>query len=147
MDILELLIETVTATTLMTIFSYLAGQSFRKLFSEPVMLNYVIRISSVNVNPRLNSILGWLLHFLFGLLFIVPYHWIWNRRILDDSWLAGIILGVPSGIIGILGWMVIFSLPREKPKVAFAEYFIQLFFAHIVFALTAVATHKLYHHF
>jgi hypothetical protein len=147
MDILELLIETVTATTLMTIFSYLVGESFRKLFSEPVMLNYVIRISSVNVNPRLNSILGWLLHFLFGLLFIVPYHWIWNRRILDDSWLAGIILGVPSGIIGILGWMVIFSLPREKPKVAFAEYFIQLFFAHIVFALTAVATHKLYHHF
>jgi hypothetical protein len=145
MDKLELLVETITGTTLMTIFSYLAGESFRRLFSEPAMLNYVIRISSVELNPKLNSILGWLLHYLVGLLFVVPYHWIWNSGLLSDNWLSGIILGGISGIIGILGWMIIFSLPREKPKVAFAEYYIQLFFAHIVFALTVVATHKLCH--
>lgn len=144
MNWVEIITETIAGTTLMTLFSLVAGESFRKLFSEPAMLNYVIAISKIRLTPRLNSLLGWTLHYLFGLCFVVPYHLIWKYGWLSPDWVSAAILGAVSGIAGVLGWMLIFRLPRKEPKVAFDKYYLQLFFAHIVFAFTVVAVHKLW---
>ena len=143
MDWPEIIAETIAATTLMSLFSHLVSKSFGKLFTEPVLINYVIRISKLELQPKLGSALGWLLHYIAGLVFVIAYHWIWEKWLSDD-WTSGLILGALSGIVGILVWMIAFSLPRREPRVAFTEYYIQLFFAHVVFALTAVGVHKIF---
>jgi hypothetical protein len=141
---LEYLAETVAGITVMTAFSYVISVSFRKLFAEPVLLNYVICLLHITIKPKMESALGWVLHYVIGAVFVVIYHVIWNLRLLNDDWLTGIMLGAGSGVIGILGWMIIFSLPPKKPRVAFSQYYIQLFFAHIFFALPIVAVHHLF---
>jgi len=143
MNWVEIIAETIVATALMSLFSHLVSESFGKLFTEPVLINYVMRLSKLELRPKMGSALGWLLHYAAGILFVIPYHWIW-RKWLSDDWVSGLILGAVSGVVGILGWMIIFSLPRREPRVAFTEYYIQLFFAHIVFAFSALAVHKLF---
>lgn len=142
MVVLEYAVETIVGTLVMTLFSYLVSASFRKLFTEPVLINYVFRLSDSEISPKLTSALGWVLHFIAGLLFVIPYHWLWNRGIFDPDW--SLWLGAISGIIGIIAWMIIFSLPRKEPRVAFTQYYVQLFFAHIFFAVTVCFVHKLF---
>jgi hypothetical protein len=144
MDILRILAETIAAVTLMTAFSYLVSESFRKLFAEPVLLNYVIRLSGLRASPSLNSVLGWLIHYVLGLLFVLVYEWLWNSGLMSDGWPEALVLGIASGIVGIIGWMMIFSAPRDKPRVAFRAYYAQLLVAHIIFAAGATAVHRMF---
>lgn len=144
MTLIEYIAETIAGTTVMTAFSYLVSASFGKLFAEPILINYVMRLSRIGVRPKMTGIAGWLLHYLIGLLFVWPYHRIWHAGILPENWVSAFILGAASGIIGILGWMLIFRLPRKEPRVAFTEYYLQLFFAHIFFAAAAFAVHLLF---
>jgi hypothetical protein len=141
MNVLLILPATIAGTTLMTGFSYLMGDAFRKLFKEPVLLNNVIRKSKIELNPGYSGILGWFIHYLIGLTFIIAYDLIWRYTSIELSWLSGAILGAISGIIGILGWMILFRLPSEDPPVHYSAYYLQLFFAHIVFGLGATAVY------
>ena len=142
MEILRIIIATLVGTSLMTAFSYLVSEAYRKTFKEPVLLNYVIRLSGITLNDRNKSIVGWIIHYILGLLFVIAYHFIWVYGILDMSWTSALILGAVSGIIGIIGWVIIFSLPSKEPRVAFTSYYIQLFFAHIVFAAGVVLVYR-----
>lgn len=142
--VIEYLLETIAGTTVMTAFSHLVSASFNKLFTEPVLLNYVLRISDIRIKPAYSGFIGWLLHYLAGLLFVAGFHWAWHLDIVAEDWVSGLTLGAASGIIGILTWMVIFRLPRKTPRVAFSEYYLQLFFAHVFFAFPVVAVHKLF---
>ena len=42
MDLLKLVIAAFSATNLMTTFSYLLSASYKKLFKEPVMMNFIL---------------------------------------------------------------------------------------------------------
>jgi hypothetical protein len=142
MESLEYIAEAFVGIAAMTMFSYLMSGTFRKLFTEPVLINYVIRISNLEFEPKYTSAVGWILHYLVGLLFVVVYHWLWANKVIDDSWQSGLLLGAASGIVGILGWMVIFTLPLKSPRVAFASYYVQLFFAHLFFAMPVIGLHR-----
>ena len=142
MEILTIIIATLVGTTLMTAFSYLMSGAYRKTFKEPVLLNYVIQLCGITLNDRNRSVVGWLIHYLLGLTFVIAYHFIWKYGLLDMSWQSTLILGAVSGIIGIIGWVIIFSLPSKEPRVAFTSYYIQLFFAHIVFAIGVVLVYR-----
>jgi len=144
LTVTRLATETFAAITLMTAFSYLVSESFRKLFTEPVLLNYVIRRLEIPAKPSRDGILGWTIHYAIGLAFVLAYEWFWGRNRINDGWPAALILGCISGVIGILGWMLIFRLPHKAPQVDFRSYYIQLFIAHIVFALTATGVHRLF---
>ena len=138
----ECFFETFAATTLMTVFSYAASASFRKLFVEPLLINYVVQRSKIKIKPTLTSFFGWIMHYIAGLLFIIPYHWLWNRDI-AQTWLGALLLGAISGIVGVLVWMLLFRLPRKEPNVAFKEYYFQLWVAHVIFATSAFGTHSI----
>lgn len=142
MDILKILIATLAATTAMTAFSYLLSEAFQKLFKEPVLLNYVLELSGIKLGDRSLGAAGWLLHYIIGLIFVITYYLIWTYTNIRLSWVSGVVFGCISGIIGILGWVVLFKLPSKEPRVAFTAYYIQLFYAHIVFALIATAVFK-----
>ncbi|HEX8561699.1 MAG TPA: hypothetical protein VF676_01855 [Flavobacterium sp.] len=144
MDIIKILAATVVATSLMTMCSYYFSEKFQELYKEPVLLKKILQRLKVNLSEGWQKAAGWLIHYSIGLLFIIAYNLIWTYTYLDPTWFCGIVFGIISGGIGIAGWMVIFRLPKDAPRIDFRGYYLQLFVVHIVFALAAVAVYKLW---
>lgn len=142
MDILKILLATLIGTSVMTLFSYLMSEAFQKLFKEPVILNLLVdRAGIAEVPDSRRNLLGWVLHFLVGLTFVIIYDRIWAWTELEPSWTTGLIFGAVSGIIGILAWMTMFALHPREPRIDFNDYYLQLFFAHVLFGLGAAAVY------
>jgi hypothetical protein len=142
MDFIKIILATLVGTTVMTLFSYAVSEAFRKLFKEPVLLNILLdRAGIVNINDSRKNGLGWMLHFLVGLLFVIIYDRIWALTPLEPSWTIGLIFGALSGVVGIISWMIMFKIHPNEPNIHFKEYYLQLFFAHILFGLGATAVY------
>lgn len=135
--LLQILLATIAATSAMTLFSYVISASFRELYKEPVLLTYLLNQLKIDVSVKLKANLAWLLHYFIGFIFVLIYHFLWINNILQLSLLIAVLLGSISGIIGITGWMILFKLTDYKPSIDFKGYYIQLFFAHIIFGLVA----------
>ncbi|HEX9980380.1 MAG TPA: hypothetical protein VGB50_07430 [Flavobacterium sp.] len=144
MDIVEILLATVAGTSLMTGFSYLVSEASRELYKEPLLLNIIMKKLGVELQGAARTIAAWLLHYFIGLLFVLGYELAWKYTALGITWMCALLFGIVSGIAGILGWMVIFRLPENPPQIPFKTYYLQLFFAHIIFAFTVIAVYKLY---
>lgn len=134
---LQILIASIAATSAMTLFSYIISKSFRELYKEPVLLTFILSKLNLDLSLKTKTILAWLLHYFIGLIFVVIYHFVWFYNILKLSLLSALLLGSVSGIIGIIGWMFMFKITDHKPQIDFKGYYIQLFFAHIIFGITA----------
>jgi len=125
------------ATSAMTLFSYAISNSFRELYKEPVLLAYVIDKMKIELSAQSKKTWGWLLHYVIGFLFVAAYHIIWVKDILPITPLTALIFGVISGAIGIISWVYMFKMTHHQPPIDFRGYYIQLFFAHIIFAIVA----------
>ncbi|HLN74195.1 MAG: hypothetical protein ACM3O8_03975 [Methylococcaceae bacterium] len=136
MTVAVIFLAAFVATTLMTAFSYLISETFRGLYKEPVLLHYLMIRFNFNLSPKEKTVAGWTIHYTIGLLFVLAWYILWKRGLFELNWLSGLIYGCVIGIIGIGGWAVMFILSDHKPKIDFKGYYLQLFFAHIVFGLT-----------
>ena len=143
MDFIKIILATLVGTTLMTLFSYLVSNFFNKLYKEPVLLNYLLHYLGINMRDRAKRISGWVIHYIIGLIFVIVYDILWQYKI-QFSWLSGIIFGMISGIVGIISWIFMFKVPDDKPKIDYKGYYIQLLFAHIIFAIGVVIVYKIY---
>ena len=135
--LLQILVATIEATSAMTLFSYAVSASFRELYKEPVLLTFLLAQLKIEVSLKSRATLAWLLHYFIGFIFVLIYHFLWVNDILKLSILNALLLGSISGIIGIIGWMIMFRLADYKPNIDFKGYYIQLFFAHIIFGVVA----------
>ena len=136
MVISTIFLSTLAATSLMTAFSYLMPVSFRELYNEPLLLQYLITRFHLGLTGRWKVIAAWTLHYLIGLIFVVAYYLLWRLNLYQITWLSGLIYGVIIGLIGIGGWAVMFGISGDKPRIDYKGYYLQLFFAHLVFGMT-----------
>jgi len=143
-EVMEITVASVLGTSIMTAFSYIASESFNKLWKEPVLLNLVASKAKTDFSPRRKSIFGWLIHYIIGFSFALSYHFIWKYSDAEPTWLCGLILGAASGLLGICSWFFLFRIPEQKPKIAIRQYYLQLFIAHLFFALAVVAVNKVF---
>ena len=141
--LLKILISSILATAVMTAFSYLVSETFKKLFKEPVLLSFAIGRFHLQLSKSTERVLAWLLHFMIGLLFVVCYHFIWKWDWLDIDFQSSLLLGALSGIIGIISWHFIFEFTNHQPRIAFKQYYLQLFIAHVFFGVTAFFSYLL----
>lgn len=141
--LLQLIIVSIAATSAMTLFSYAASASFQELYKEPVLLTFMLTKLNIELQPQSKAVLAWWLHYFIGFLFVLAYHLLWVRDILPISFLSAFILGFISGIIGILGWMIMFKKSNHQPPIDFKGYYFQLLLAHIIFGLVATAIYAL----
>lgn len=140
---LTIVVASIVATSVMSLFSYLISVSFRELYKEWVLLSYCLTSFSITLSKGTKTLLGWLIHYAIGLLFVVGYHVVWENDIMERTWTSALILGAISGIIGILSWVIIFKISKYVPSIDFQGYYLQLFFAHVIFGLTAFAIYNL----
>lgn len=143
MEIGIILLAAFAATSLMTAFSYMVSDAFRELYKEPLLLQYLITRFNIGITGVWKVITGWAVHYIIGLIFVVIFHILWRLNLYDITWLTGLIYGILIGIIGIGGWVVMFILSNYKPRIDFKGFYLQLFFAHLVFAMTTVSVYKM----
>lgn len=141
--IFQILIVAIAATSTMTLFSYAVSASFREMYKEPVLLTYLLTTFKINLPNATKTTLAWLLHYGIGVVFVTAYHYFWARNILELSIVHALLLGIISGFIGIISWMVLFKIANYKPSIDYKGYYIQLFVAHVIFALTATAVYAI----
>lgn len=139
MIIAAILLGTLVATSLMTAFSYLISEAFRELYKEPVLLQFLMTRFDFNLSPRQKTIAGWIVHYAIGLFFVIAWYILWRVGLFELTWLSGLVYGCVIGIIGIGGWVSMFMLADYKPTIDFKGYYLQLFFAHIIFGLATWA--------
>lgn len=142
--LLTIIMTTLTATTAMTLFSYTISIGFRELYKEPVLLGYSLKSLNISLSQSTKTLLGWIFHYIIGLLFVIGYHLVWYYGILEQTWLSGLILGAISGIIGIVSWVIIFNMSKYVPNIDFKGYYLQLFFAHVIFGLVAFGVYTMF---
>lgn len=141
-DFYKILITALLSIITMTSFSYLISKAFRELYKEPVLLTYFLNVMKIKISPGLQIFLAWMLHYLIGLGFVIVYHLIWQAHLLPLNWQVGFLIGFVSGIIGIIGWVLIFNYTDHQPKIDFKGYYLQLLFAHIIFGCTAYVAYR-----
>lgn len=144
MECLETIVATITATSLMTLFSYMISNSFRELYKEPVLLEFLMSAFDFKLSDRQKTAAAWALHYLIGLHFAVLYFLpVWmETNWYEISLTSGAIFGCIIGVIGIIVWEILFKISPQHPPVKEEGYYVQLFVAHLIFGLTT-ATVKL----
>lgn len=143
-SILQVLLSSAAATTVMTLCSYAVSAAAREIYKEPLLLAYILKQLHLNISSNAKHILGWILHYVIGLAFVAAYHLLWSHKILNVTILSSIMLGAASGILGIIGWIVLFKIVPQKPNIDYKGYYAQLFAVHIIFGVTAFLVYLLF---
>jgi hypothetical protein len=137
---IQISIATFTATSAMTMFSYIVSASFKELYKEPLLLKYLLIRLKITVSDRSKEILAWLIHYIIGFIFVLGYYILSIKGIISFTVITGVYLGAICGIIGIIGWIIMLKLAQFERKAEDKGYYIQLFLAHIIFGITAILT-------
>lgn len=140
--VLQILLATVTATTHMTIMSYLFSVSFRELYKKPLLLRFFMQKFGTPLSTNTEEKLGWLMHYMVGLLFVICYQILVSQKLLEVTWRSGILFGFVAGLIGIEWWRMMFKFFNIL-SIDFKKYYRKLLVMHLIFGLTIVAIYKM----
>ena len=127
----KVLLPSTSATSAMTLFSYVVANLTGQQFREPVLLNHFFNHKQQRPAAR-----GWLLHYLVGIVFAVAYQLLWKRFLRLPPTPDGLSYGALCGLIGILGWRITFATHPRHPLTNRQGYLAHLFVAHLIFGLT-----------
>lgn len=140
--LLQILSGTLLSISAITAVNHLLVDSFGGLVHRSMLEKFTEKLINFQLSPRGKMIAAWLvLYCCIALFFLFSYDLLFNQSA-AFSWDMALIFGVGSAIVAMLGWMIIFDVPFKKVNVAFASYFVLLFFAHILFGVGVVAAYK-----
>lgn len=135
-------------TTLMTLFMYLMSYFTHHYMKVTKILGTMItfadhREQSIK-DRQFSSMLGVLLHYLIGILFMVAYFSLWEVGIGNPDFLTGVLFGFLSGVIAVVVWYTFFKIHPNPPEIALPLYLAALFVAHFVFVAGCFVSFNLF---
>lgn len=129
----------------MTGFSALLSKILSLELREHILLFELMDRLKKSKTTREYSVLeGWMVHFVMGLIFMGIYEILWAVTGLERTYFWGVIFGMILGTLGVSGWILMFRLHPQPPKINFTVYYSQLLLAHIIFSLAALLVYKLF---
>ena len=131
---LQILIVSIAATSAMTLFSYAISARYRENYKEPVPLSNLLVQVKFDLSVISKKIIGWLLHFGIGFFFVLVYHLLWLYDIIDLSAINAFLLGIVSGIIGVLSWAVMLKIAKYSFSINFKGYIISRCLFRVLFS-------------
>lgn len=129
-------------TSVMTASSALMSLLPKEEFREPDQLAKLVGRLMPTLSNRAKIIAGWGAHYAMGLVFAAVYVELWEKRKIEHSIRNGIILGVLSGLLGILIWKATFSVHPLPPNNRKLDFYLQRIPAHLVFAVFATIAYR-----
>lgn len=133
--LIVILTGSLVATTAMTLFSYIVAYLSNSNFKEPELLNILLNNSQLPISPSKKSIVGWSGHYILGLIFGLIFYMLFTYTPLNISIFNCIWYGIAAGIMGIIGWEIMFRISRNPPKIKLRSFYIQLIIAHLLFGI------------
>jgi len=141
--ILKTTLSGIGGTTVMTAASELMSVLFKENFREPEHLGTMIGRLAPFLSKRAQTIAGWGAHYGMGFVFAAVYVELWETGKIKHNIRNGLILGVLSGVLGMLIWKGTFKVHPLPPFIKYTDFYIQRIPAHIVFAIFATITYRL----
>ncbi|MGJ8550735.1 hypothetical protein [Winogradskyella wichelsiae] len=136
MNIFSYLLALLISVGAMTTFSALMSVILKCEFRENILLSKLMSGHSLSQKESLKYvILGWLAHFFIGGVFLVIYSCLWHYTALLQDVFGSIIYGIIIGILGVVGWTIIFKITPHPPQINYKIYYVQLIIAHVLFSL------------
>lgn len=135
-----LVLAWIVATTCMTGFSYLFSTLLNENFKEPQLLAELL---GKVVKRKLPLWVGWLLHYLTGIVFLGVLIVAYSLIPVEVSILWGIAFGALLGGIGIVMWKGLYQLANSDPPTHKQLFHLQLLIAHIIFAMAAIGVDRI----
>jgi hypothetical protein len=139
-DFTDILLQGVSGTLFMTLFSYCAANAEKEQFREPVLLAKLARRLYPEITEKESLLLGWLLHYSVGCFFTTIYNRLWRKTRLPRSVFTGFMLGGICGFVGIAVWHIVFRFHPRPPRIDLKNYYKQLLIAHLIFGAFAAIT-------
>jgi hypothetical protein len=145
MKLSKIILAAAVGTSFMTLYSYIVSKREKDQFVEPVLLNELIDSSETlpDVEDKRSHPAGWAAHYGMGVLFVLAYYILWRRSLKSPGIIKGLVIGAASGLVGIIGWKIMFASNDNPPQNDRYNYYRQLFFAHMVFSVFALYGYKL----
>ncbi len=141
---LRILLSCIVGTSLMTGYSYWKAKKIQEQFEEPEMLGKLVhRLAPETISPQSSTLAGWTMHYAIGGSFVLIYDQIWKNTSLKPGVISGLLLGAPSGLIGMLAWATMLKTHPDPPRTHLKKHLKQLFFAHIIFGISSAMTYQL----
>lgn len=137
MDTLQLVAATFYGTAAMTVFSYVLSLAVHSNFREPEILAILSCRLFQGERRWLHAIIGWVLHVIAGLAFVLAYMLMWNQSVVAPTLVNSVWIGAVSGVVAIGIWFTVFRLHPDPPQINYKGYYANLFFAHIIFCMFA----------
>jgi hypothetical protein len=139
----KIAITGIAGTMVMTADSYLMSLLIDENFREPEHLATMIGRLVPKLSKQAQMIAGWGAHLAMGIVFASVYVELWETKQIKHSIKNGIILGIVSGVLGLLIWKATFKVHPLPPCINFDKYYWQRIPAHIVFAVGATIAYRL----
>lgn len=130
-------------TSFMTAASALMSLLPHENFKEPKHLSTMIGRLEPFLSKNQKHIAGWGAHYGMGLLFAAVYVELWEKGAIKHTIKNGIILGVLSGVLGLLIWKGTFKVHPLPPSIRYLDFYLQRIPAHVVFAVFATISYRL----
>jgi len=141
--IYKIIAASIIGTSFMTLYSYHRSRKENQQYREPVLLNKLINRSEVlPIKVGDNHPAGWIGHYAVGMLFVVTYYALWKKALHSPGPVRTLTVGTLSGVVAIGAWKTMFSVNDNPPENDRQGYYRQLFVAHLIFSLFALAAYK-----
>jgi len=127
----------------MTVASAMMSLLPKENFKEPEHLSTMIGRLAPFLSNRAQSLAGWGAHYSMGFVFAAVYVELWERGEIDRSIKNGVILGLLSGLLGLLIWKATFKIHPLPPSIRFIDFYLQRIPAHVVFAVFATIAYRI----
>ncbi len=104
MQIARVLMNGMAGTSAMTAFSAFISYMEERNFAEPELLSKLICEWVPEMKPHQARMAAWGIQYLIGFLFVIVYEELWKHSKYKPSLKSGTVLGIASGLLGIVGW-------------------------------------------
>lgn len=137
----------IPGTAVMTIFVYVTAFLTRKELRVIHILGTMLtdwKNPVRSVKPSgLRLFVGTVCHFLVGVFFGYIYYLLWKNGIGKPDFRNSVIFGVINGFVAIGVWRVFFAVHPNPPAIQIIPYLRTIFYGHIFFSTTTVASFNL----
>ena len=132
-----------TGTTFMTAASALMSLLPNENFKEPEHLATMVGRLAPLLSKNTKTLAGWGAHYSMGFMFAAVYVELWESGKIAHTIKNGIILGLLSGVLGLLIWKATFKVHPLPPNIRYLDFYLQRIPAHVVFSIFTTIAYRM----
>jgi hypothetical protein len=133
----KIILPAITATSVMTVFSYLIAHYEKKNFSESELLGKIEK-KQLRLLKQLELPAGWATHYAVGVIMSLMFELYKNNFRTKSTLQQIIIFGTFGGLLGMSAWKLLFKMLPERSYKFYKKFYSQLFVAHLIFAAAVI---------